>query len=164
MARRKVRGLGMFDAESLLDDVEIEEESQPSPQARALGSFGPVAFEIGPDRIATPENGGQAEASGRWATHETIEGKPIDQFIGPGLRNKTEKIKLLRELGVDVDAEIETLKRISEQGEIHYLNLGGRVLGQYSLRRVGDVTARSDHQGTREAVVTLEFTEHNDGS
>lgn len=157
MARKVRPGFG----DVLLEDLE-KADAELDRLAAGLGSYGPVAFEIAPERLATPHRI-ERETAGRWTDHQTLDGKPVDQFLGPDLRTGTLEIKLLRELGVKVEEELAELEGIVEAGSAHYLSVAGQVAGQYTLRRVRVVTSRSDRSGIKEAAVTLELKEHNPG-
>lgn len=109
------------------------------------GSYGPIIFEVGPGRLLTPPEVGES-ISGRWNVHEVAGAEPVPEYNGPGQRSGSLSVILANHNGVDVQAEIDKLERISEGGEIYSLIIGSKALGGAgSLWALTDVNLTRTH-------------------
>ena len=125
-----------------------------------IGSFGPVVFETGEDRVLTPhqmEGGGEA----RFADHEVIGYPPVDEFLGAGLDTLNLTVRLSRELGVDPEEELEAIKSMTNTGQAESLFFGSKLRGVFTIRRYRWQMKRAEAYGLTSIEVSLELKEHN---
>ena len=125
-----------------------------------VGSFGPVVFETGDDRVLTPremEGGGEA----RFADHEVIGFKPVDEFLGPGLETLNLTINLSVYLGVNPETEKEALEEMRNTGRAAPLFFGNRLRGTFTIRRLSWRVIQAETFGLTSIEVRLELKEHN---
>ena len=96
-----------------------------------IGNLGKlITFEVSSKRVRTFQNMSQT-VKGRWATHEVIGGKPVSEFLGPGLRAMTLTIHLSSSLGVKPRTIIENIEKAVEKGTPFPFVLGGKKVGSY---------------------------------
>lgn len=69
-------------------------------------------------------NNFKRSGSGRWATHEIIDRKPILEFLGPGLEEFGFSILLHVGLGVVPQDELKKLRRLRDEGIVCLLMIG----------------------------------------
>jgi phage protein U len=93
-----------------------------------LGCFGDIGF-VTSDRRIMSFSGLKREVSGRYGTHEIIGGKPVTEYLGPGLETITFTITLNGNLGVKPREEMERWVKKAEQGKAEFLVVGGKPLG-----------------------------------
>lgn len=125
-----------------------------------IGSFGPVVFETGEDRVLTPhemEGGGEA----RFADHDVIGFPPVDEFLGAGLDTMNLTVRLSQELGVDPEEELESIKSMTNTGQAESLFFGSRLRGVFTIRRYRWQMKRAEAYGLTSIEVSLELKEHN---
>ena len=68
------------------------------------------------------------KSSGRWAEHEPIKGKPVSEFLGPGLDELEMKMTLSPMLGVDPKDTYEKIRERVRKGEYHPMIFEGKPL------------------------------------
>lgn len=125
-----------------------------------VGNFGPVVFEVGDDRVLTPremEGGGEA----RFADHEVIGYKPVDEFLGPGLETLNLTVNLSVYLGVNPEKELEALREMRDTGRAESLFFGNRLRGSFTIRRLNWRVIQAESFGLTSVEVKLELKEHN---
>lgn len=105
-----------------------------------LGVFGDVVFETSDTRILTFTNFNRSGTS-RWADHEIIGRKPIREFLGPGLEEIKFSIHLSQHLGVNVNVELNKLRRIRDKGETRGIILGESFISKslWTLEEIREV-------------------------
>lgn len=95
-----------------------------------IGNFGSrITFETSDRRILT-FSGMTRKVSGKYAKHSVIGQKDRPEFTGPGNGNVTFKILLDVSMGIKPREIIEQIERAVETGEVDYLVIGGRLVGE----------------------------------
>lgn len=94
-----------------------------------LGKYGDIIFETNDKRILTFGNFTQ-NVSGRWNSHSVIGKKEKMEFSGPSKRKITFKMTFRAIYGIRPREMLEKLENIVENGNIDYLVIGGRAVGE----------------------------------
>jgi phage protein U len=92
----------------------------------AIGSYGPLVFEVNTNKVFTPKI--KRTAGSSWANHDLISRKPKSQYLGPKLKSGSLDIVLRAELGVKPRATLEMLAALAEGRQVYYLIVGGKPL------------------------------------
>lgn len=96
-----------------------------------IGNLGKlITFVVSSSKVRTFQEMSQT-VKGRWATHEVIKGKPVSEFLGPGVRAMTLTIQLSSSLGVKPRTIIENIEKSVEKGTPHTFVIGGKKVGSY---------------------------------
>lgn len=74
------------------------------------------------------------DSEGRWAKHDIIGDKPVQEFLGPDVEKISMKISLRRDHGVNLENILERLRRMRDTGEAFTLVLGSQVIGNILQR------------------------------
>ncbi len=94
-----------------------------------LGKYGDIIFETNDKRILTFGSFTQ-NVSGRWNSHSVIGKKEKMEFSGPSKRKITFKMTFRAIYGIRPREMLEKLENIVENGNIDYLVIGGRAVGE----------------------------------
>ena len=73
----------------------------------------------------------ERRTTARTASHDLINRATLLEYIGEDLEKLTFDIKLVRSLGVDIEAETERIREYVKEGHADFFVLGGEVLGNY---------------------------------
>lgn len=94
-----------------------------------VGNLGKlIVFEVSSDKVLTFSKMTQT-VKGRWATHSTIKGKPISEFLGPDQRGINLTIFLSVNHGIKPRKTIERIEKAVEKGKHYPLVIGGKKVG-----------------------------------
>ena len=127
----------------------------------SIGSYGEVVFEVynsgdTPHFSYDTEIGGweglkisppvkvltfdrfQRRTRARYARHQLIGKTAQLEKVGDEPDQITFEIKLIRELGVDPEEQIELIRQYIKDGHEDYLIIGSEVLGQYCITELGE--------------------------
>lgn len=120
-----------------------------------------VTFEVSADLVRTwtdlKRSGGA-----RWATHEVFAGKPVKEFIGPGLDTISMSVRLDADRGVKPRDELRNLRSLRDTGAVNQLVIGGELAGDYVLRELSEDLRRFDAKGALlVAIVELSLEEYH---
>ncbi len=94
-----------------------------------IGKYGNIIFETSDRRILSFQNFSQ-NVSGRWGNHSIIGKREKMEFNGPGKRKITFKMDFRAIYGVRPREMLEKLETMVEKGEVDYLVVGGRAVGE----------------------------------
>jgi phage protein U len=92
-----------------------------------IGNWGPIVFLVSHPRTLSFSEQSKT-AGGRWANHETINTKPITEFLGSNLRTIDLKLIFSSWLGTIPDAEFELMAMAAEKGQHYPLILLSNVI------------------------------------
>jgi len=120
-----------------------------------LATLGSIVFEASSDLVRTFQDAAQ-KTSARWEAHEVIGRKPVQEFVGPALRTLSFSIRLDAGLGVDPDGEAATLRDSVESGDVLSFVLGGRPVGDWVIKEMGE-TWRNITADGRVQVILVEL-------
>lgn len=95
-----------------------------------LATLGDIVFEASAELIRTFSDAVH-KTSARWTAHEVIGAKPVQEYIGPGLRTLGILIRLDAGLGLVPETEAAALRAAVEDGEVLSLVLGGEPRGDW---------------------------------
>lgn len=114
----------------------------------AIGTLGPITFNSSTDKVQTFEEYNLDKTS-RIAIHDNLQGKPIVEFIGPGLDKITLKLTWTIEGKINPVVEISKLEKKQEKGEVVIFFLGGKPVGKgkYLIEDISRSHKRIDSKG-----------------
>jgi hypothetical protein len=118
----------------------------------SLGALGDVVFEASAEKVRTWQDM-KRSGEARWATHEVFAGKPVKEFIGPGLDTITLQVRLDARLGLVPLDEVKALRRLRDTGAVNQLTLGGELVGDYTVKSLSEDQRRFDPAGVLVTVV-----------
>jgi len=117
-----------------------------------IGSWGSnIIFEVSGE-IAKTFKELTEKSSGRWAEHETINSRPLSQFLGPGLDELEISIIFSLMLGVKPQESYEDLRTAVRRGEYNPFIMGGYPLSG-NFWRIDEVSGSSTLFGPRDGKV-----------
>jgi phage protein U len=123
-----------------------------------IGVLGPVTFEVSADKIRTWQEA-RRRAAARWATHNVYAGKPVKEFIGPGLAQIGLTVRFDLERGVVPRDELRQLRNLMDIGAVSQFTVGGELVGDFTVENVEEEWRRFSRTGvltTAIASLTLE--------
>ena len=94
-----------------------------------IGSLGNFVFEVSADRVRTFDEM-ESSSSARLAVHETQGGKPLVEFLGPGLEDVSLKITLSAYHGLNPQEELEKMQKMRDEGQAVLYILDGKPQGK----------------------------------
>ena len=128
-----------------------------------IGNWGKtITFEVSSSKTLTFNNF-KRTVSGRWNTHNIVNGKPKSEFAGPDLSGVTLEAVLAAERGVRPRATLENLEKACEGGTVDYLYIGGGKVGtgKMKLESISETWDEIWNSGELvKAKVSLTFSEY----
>ncbi len=70
------------------------------------------------------------QAESRWQEHDVMGGKPLLEFVGPGLNEISFKMLLRRNLGVNPEKEADKLRKLRDNGVVVPFIVGNSPVGK----------------------------------
>lgn len=126
----------------------------------SLAVLGPIVFEVSEMRARTWSDASRS-GSARWATHNVYSGKPLKEFIGPGLDLINMTVRLDIERGVIPRDELRQMREQRDQGNVLQFTVGGELVGEYTLEDLNEEWRRVDAKGVLTvSVVQLKLEEY----
>ena len=103
----------------------------------SIGVLGDITFETNADKVRTWQ---EARRSGpaRWATHDVWAGKPVLEFIGPGLAQITLSVRLDITKGVVPRDELRKMRDARDTGAVNQFTIGGSLVGDFIIKDVAE--------------------------
>lgn len=100
----------------------------------------------------------------RWATHNIIGAKPVQEYLGPELEQISFKIQLRLDHGVVPEQELKELRKLRDQGKNFTLVIGGKLIGRrWILKSIAESTKYWSKLGTMLSVdVEVELEEYEE--
>lgn len=131
-----------------------------------IGYMGSVVFIASSHYMLTPSNFSQ-ETKGRWADHNVIYKKPVSEFLGPGQRTISFEIILSSMHHITPSSQINTLRRMCENGEVFPLVIGGRPVSS-NFWRLDSMSVGETYYGPtgtlKFAKVSVKLIEYDDSN
>lgn len=126
----------------------------------SIGVLGPLTFEVSADKVRTWQDA-RRTAPARWATHEVYAGKPVQEFLGPGLASISLSVRLDIERGVIPRDELRAMREQMDTGAVMQFTVGGELVGDFILKDVSEEWRRFSRDGVlTTAVVGLSLEEY----
>jgi phage protein U len=110
----------------------------------SIGVLDDVTFEVTDKKFRTWQEMRRSGAA-RWVAHDVYQGKPVQEFIGPGL----ESVELLRirfdaNMGVTPKDELQKLRDKRDAGDILQFTVGdnkgaGELIGDFIIKDIKEV-------------------------
>lgn len=127
-----------------------------------IGCLGDIVFQVSEDIVETISEM-EWSGSAQYAVHQRHAGNALTEFIGVDPDKVSFTMTLARELGVDVETEIEKFRSMEEKGEAVRLVIGTKSYGRYrwNLLKHSVKYRHHDRQGNPiVADVTVELQEY----
>ena len=96
------------------------------------GLLGKIPFSCSDSRVLTFQKL-QVQKSARYASHDIIGQKPVNEYVGPSMTTLSFTIQLRAQLGSHPLVYINMLQDILDSGEAQRLILGSEYFGKYVL-------------------------------
>ncbi|WMI72137.1 phage tail protein [Aminobacterium sp. MB27-C1] len=97
-----------------------------------IGSLGPVVFQVSTESVKTI-NDLERGCEARFSEHTVAQGKPLLEFLGPGLDSVSFSMRFDLSWGMNPRIEIETLRAVRDNGVAQLLIIGGIPLGLFVI-------------------------------
>ncbi len=127
--------------EGVAEDLGLSAEELGLPRVSGTGSFGSVAFEVGPDRVMTWREASRGH-KGLYATHKVLGAMPRSEFLSPDITPTKLTVRLDAGYGASPVRDAEELIAMCREGRVERLILGGRNLGQHYIEEINEVWKR----------------------
>lgn len=117
-----------------------------------------ITFEVSSDKVYTWIEARRA-GEARWATLDVYAGKPVKEFLGPGLDTITFPIRYDADRGVVPRDELRKLRKLRDTGAVLQFVVGGQLVGDFVLKGLAEDWRRFSRNGvlvTAIVDVTLE--------
>jgi phage protein U len=125
-----------------------------------LATLGDIVFEVSSDVVMTWQEASRSGAA-RWAEHDVHLGKPLAEFLGPGLDELQLEVRLDITRGLVPRDELQAMRRVRDTGEVLPMVIGGQFIADFTLRQLAEKWTRFDANGVLlTAVATLTLKEH----
>lgn len=126
-----------------------------------VGDDNQVVFEVNADLVRTWQEL-KRSGSARWATHDVYAGKPVREFLGPGLDKITLLIRLDAERGVVPLDEVNKIRGFMSSGAVLQFTIGGQLVGDFSVDLSDDEWRRVSREGAlTTAIISITLEEYN---
>jgi phage protein U len=118
----------------------------------SIGVLGDITFEATADKQRTWQEASRSGAS-RWATHDVFAGKPVKEFLGPGLAQIHLSVRLDIQRGVVPRDELRKMRLNRDTGAVLQFTVGGELVGDFVIADVHEEWRRTDRNGVLITVV-----------
>ena len=129
-----------------------------------VGSYGNITFEITKENFLTIKSMTREKKS-KWEEHSVLNDLSFLEFRGRELNTITFDMQLIDSLGSDISGTLTKLNNILEDGENHYLSIGGNTIGEFPfiLEGISEVFNKY-YNGFRYVEVTVTLREYRDNT
>lgn len=127
-----------------------------------VGSINGIPFIVSSRYLRTFSDYNRSIKS-KWATHDIIGQKPKLEFLGSDLENISFKMLLRKDLGVNPEEEIETLKKWCDEGEYFPIIINQKPINDnyWVITSISETILHTDAYGEIiSAEVSLSLTEY----
>jgi phage protein U len=119
-----------------------------------------IVFQVSDSLVRTWQEA-KRDGEARWMEHEVFEGKPVSEFIGPGLDSIELSVRLDLSLGLVPRDELRKMRKFRDNGYVSQFTIGGGYVGQYKIKTLAEQWNRWSKQGVlMTAVATLSLGEY----
>ena len=112
----------------------------------AIGTFGPVTFEVSAEKTRTFDEFSRKTAA-KFEEHAIIGQKAKMEFISPGLDEISFQVIFSAFHGLNPINEVKQLREIVQTGEYHSLIIGGETLGNFVIDNISEAWKYVDNKG-----------------
>ncbi|MDL2268881.1 phage tail protein [Desulfosarcina sp. OttesenSCG-928-A07] len=102
-----------------------------------VGTFGPLTFEVSKDQILTLSDV-QRENKGTYEEHKVLGARPRLEFLAPALQTFGFTIQLSAFWGVDIKAQLESIRTLVVEGTAERLIIGGTNYGHHIIESASE--------------------------
>jgi phage protein U len=103
----------------------------------SIAVLGPITFEVNADKVRTWQDA-RRTAAARWHQHDVYQGKPVKEFIGPGLAKINLSVRLDINRGVVPRDELRQMRAQMDAGTPLQFTVGGDLVGDFTLEGVNE--------------------------
>lgn len=96
-----------------------------------------ITFEVNADTMRTWQDM-RRSGSARWHAHEVQEGKPKQEFLGPGLEQLRFTVRLDITRGVVPRDELRQMRKQRDAGTVMQFTVGGELVGDFVLKDIDE--------------------------
>lgn len=113
----------------------------------SIAVLGPVSFEVNADKVLTWREA-RRSAAARWATHDVYQGKPLSEFLGPGLTKISMSVRLDITRGVVPRDELRRMRDLMDTGAVSQFTVGSELVGDFILKDLEEEWTHMSSTGT----------------
>ena len=130
-----------------------------------IGSFGDIVFQISDEKFLSIKNMTR-EKKAKWEEHTILNDLAFTEFRGRDLNTMTLDIQLVSSMGSDIEGNLSKLNNILENGEHHYLSIGGNTIGDfpYVLESISEAFSIYFDSEFKNVEVSLGLKEYRDNT
>lgn len=103
----------------------------------SFAKLGPITFEVTQDTVRTWQDV-QRTRAGRWHQHEVFAGKPLQEFLGPGLDALVMPVRLDLMRGVNPRDELRQMNDLVSTGTVAQFTIGREFIGDFILKLISE--------------------------
>ncbi len=119
-----------------------------------VGSLGEIVFSVSSNKVET-FSGLKISSSASFGSHKRHCGNEIIEFTGNDADSLSFNMTLSQILGVDVESELEKLRKYKKTGKTLKLVIGKKVIGNYRWA-ITKMTITPKHYGKKSEIVTAD--------
>ena len=129
-----------------------------------IGSYGDITFQITKENFLTIKNMTREKKS-KWEEHVILNDLSFLEFRGRELNTISLEMQLIDSLGSDITGTLAKLNNILEDGENHYLSIGGNTIGEFPfvLEGISEAFVKY-YNGFRYVEVSVTLKEYRDNT
>lgn len=129
-----------------------------------IGVLGNITFEVSDGKMLTWQEWTR-DTAGRWATHDIYGGKPVIEFLGPGLSSIEISVRLDAQFKIVPLDEIKKMREAMNTGAVLQFTLGSNrtaeLIGDFALKNVSEQWTHFSREGDLLcAIVRLSLLEY----
>ena len=119
-----------------------------------VGSLGEIVFSVSSNKVKTFEDL-KISSSASFGSHKRHCGNEIIEFTGNDADSLSFNMTLSQILGVDVESELEALRKYKKTGKTLKLVIGKKVIGNYRWV-ITKMTITPKHYGKKSEILTAD--------
>lgn len=129
-----------------------------------VGSYGSIVFQVSREKLLTIRKMSREKKS-KWGEQAVLNDLAFSEFRGRELNTVSLDIQLIESLGGDITGMLSKLNNILENGENHYLTIGGNLFGEfpYILEGISE-SYEKYYNGFRHVELSLSLKEYRDNT
>jgi phage protein U len=126
----------------------------------SIAVLGPVTFEVSSDKVRTWHEA-RRNGEARWVAHQVYAGKPVQEFLGPGLDLLNLTVRFDADRGLVPRDELRQLRKQRDTGAVLQFTIGGALVGDFIVRNLSEDLHRFSSKGVLlTAIVELSLEEY----
>lgn len=106
-----------------------------NPLTRGIGRLGDIKFVSSSWEVRTPDDF-KRTSKARYAQHDLLGLEPRLEYLGPDLERISFRMKLLKQLGGNIELEAYRLRNLAKGEKVVPLVIGAEVIGRFIVEEV----------------------------